>query len=128
MVVPTNSIIDWTEIFIRFLTIIITMVLIPLIRSYTEKKKSELSADQLETVQYWVEVGVRWAKQWLWSETGQKKKEEVLIYVAGKLLDLGIDISDEDLDRIIEAVYERVKNETITIEPLPLEPPSEQVM
>ena len=103
--------IDWTEVIIGICTVIITGVLVPLIRTSWLQKKSEMTQEQQETIQYWTEIGVRWAKQWLSSETGEKKKAEVMVYVSDKLTELGIAVSDADLDKIIEAVYESVKKE-----------------
>lgn len=103
--------IDWTEIIIAICTVLITGVLVPLIRAVWLQKKSEMTQEQQEAVQYWTEIGVRWAKQWLSSETGEKKKAEVMVYVSDKLTELGIKVSAADLDKIIEAVYEQVKKE-----------------
>lgn len=103
--------IDWTEVIIGICTILITGVLFPLIRTAWMQKKSEMTQEQQETIQYWTEIGVRWAKQWLQSESGEKKKAEVMVYVSDKLTELGIKVSAADLDKIIEAVYESVKKE-----------------
>lgn len=103
--------IDWTEIIIAICTVLITGVLVPLIRAVWRQKKSEMTQEQQEAVQYWTEIGVRWAKQWLQTESGEKKKAEVMVYVSDKLMELGIKVSAADLDKIIEAVYERVKKE-----------------
>ncbi len=103
--------IDWTEVIIGICTILITGVLVPLIRTIWTQKKNELTADQQAIIQYWTEIGVRWAKQWLSSEPGTKKKAEVMVYVSDKLTELGIEVSAADLDKIIEAIYESVKKE-----------------
>lgn len=104
-------IIDWTEVIIAVCGILITGIVIPLLKNLHTESKARLSADTQATIEYWTEVGVRWAKQWLQSETGQRKKAEVMSYVNEKLYELGIEVSVSDLDRIIEAVYERVKAE-----------------
>lgn len=104
--------IDWTEVIIAICSIVITGVLIPLINNLRKDAKNKLTESQVQTVDYWTEVSVRWAKQWLQSETGEVKKREVLDFLTGKMNSLGIDIEAEDLDKLIEAVYERVKAET----------------
>ena len=92
--------IDWTEVIIGICSIVITGIMIPLINA----KRKE--------VKYWTEVGVRWAKQWLWSESGQKKKAEVTDFLNKKLAELNLNMTAEDIDKIIEAIYERVKAES----------------
>ena len=103
--------INWTEVIIGICSILITGVLVPLITTKWKLAKADMSQSTQDTIEYWVEVGVRWAKQWLQSETGEKKKSEVLEFVSSKLGEIKIDVSASDLDRIIEAVYEQVKAE-----------------
>lgn len=103
--------INWTEVIISVCSILITGVLIPFLTTKWKNAKEEMSQATQETIEYWVEVGVRWAKQWLQSETGEKKKAEVLSFVSEKLKELKINVSADELDKIIEAVYEQVKTE-----------------
>ena len=104
--------VNWTEVIIGVCSIVITGVIVPLVTAKWKIAKSEMSKEKQETVLYWTEVSVRWAKQWLQSETGEKKKEEVLRFVSGKLQELKIDVSADELDKIIESVYEQVKKES----------------
>lgn len=94
--------IDYTEVIISICSIIITGILVPILKSKLDKSKRE-------KIEYWVEIGVRWAKQYLTSETGEMKKELVTLYLADKFAELGLKVSVSDVDKIIEAVYERVK-------------------
>lgn len=103
--------INWTEVIISLCTLIITGVLVPLVTAKWKIAKSEMSKETQETILYWTEVSVRWAKQWLASEPGEKKKAEVLQFVSNKLQELKINVSADELDKIIEAVYEQVKKE-----------------
>lgn len=103
--------INWTEIIISLCGLLITGVLIPFITTKWNIAKSEMSRETQETILYWTEVSVRWAKQWLSGESGEKKKEEVLQFVSAKLKELKIELSAEELDKIIECVYEQVKKE-----------------
>lgn len=103
--------IDWTEIIIALCSLLITGVLVPLITTRWKTAKAEMSQSTQEIVDYWVEVGVRWAKQWLQSQSGETKKAEVLKFVSAKLAKLKIKVSADELDRIIEAIYEQVKAE-----------------
>ena len=104
--------VNWAEVIIGVCSIVITGVIVPLVTAKWKIAKSEMSKEKQETVLYWTEVSVRWAKQWLQSETGEKKKEEVLRFVSGKLQELKIDVSADELDKIIESVYEQVKKES----------------
>lgn len=103
--------IDWTEVIIALCSLLITGVLLPLITTKWKTAKAEMSQSTQEIVDYWVEVGVRWAKQWLQSQSGETKKAEVLRFVSTKLAELKINVSADELDRIIEAIYEQVKAE-----------------
>lgn len=71
----------------------------------------ELDQNTQDIISFWTSIAVKWAKQWLQSETGEKKKEEVLAFVSAKMQELKIDVTTEELDKIIEAVYSEVKNE-----------------
>ena len=103
--------VNWTEVIISLCTLIITGVLVPLVTAKWKIAKSEMSKETQETILYWTEVSVRWAKQWLASEPGEKKKAEVLQFVCNKLQVLKINVSADELDKIIECVYEQVKKE-----------------
>jgi hypothetical protein len=103
--------VNWTEVIISLCTLIITGVIVPLVTAKWKIAKSEMSKETQETILYWTEVSVRWAKQWLASEPGEKKKAEVLQFVSSKLQELKINVSADELDKIIEAVYEQVKKE-----------------
>lgn len=103
--------IDWTEVVISLCALVVTGVFVPCIRTLVKNEKATFDQKTQETIEYWVEIGVRWAKQWLASETGEKKKEEVLAYTSSKLTELGIKVTDEDLDKLIESIYEQVKTE-----------------
>lgn len=103
--------INWTEVIIALCSLLITGVLVPLITTKWKTAKAEMSQSTQEIVDYWVEVGVRWAKQWLQSQSGETKKAEVLSFVSAKLAELKINMSADELDRIIEAIYEQVKAE-----------------
>lgn len=103
--------IHWEEVIIGLCTLLITGVLVPLIRTKWQNAKMELDQNTQDIISFWTSIAVKWAKQWLQSETGEKKKEEVLAFVSAKMQELKIDVTTEELDKIIEAVYSEVKNE-----------------
>lgn len=103
--------INWTEVIISLCSLVITGILIPLITTRWKEAKAEMSKSTQETIEYWTEIGVRYAKQWLSTESGEKKKEAVLDFVSDKLKELKINVSPSELEKVIEAVYEKVKKE-----------------
>lgn len=103
--------INWTEVIISLCSLVITGILIPLITTRWKEAKAEMSKSTQETIEYWTEIGVRYAKQWLSTESGEKKKEAVLDFVSDKLKELKISVSPSELEKVIEAVYEKVKKE-----------------
>ena len=74
--------------------------------------KRQLSEEEYKQLNDITETAVRWAKQWLDTATGEEKKEEVLRYLEEKTSELGLNITDDDIDKAIEAAYEKVKKET----------------
>ena len=85
---------------------VLTYVITPAIKTWRETK---LSKEQRETLDYWITVGVRWAKQWMQSATGEEKKEKVMEFVLAKCAELGLPYTQEDIDKAIEAIYESIK-------------------
>ena len=57
------------------------------------------------------ETAVRWARQWMQTNTGEEKKERVLRYLRKKIQALGLDTDEEDIDKAIEGVYDKIKHE-----------------
>ena len=74
--------------------------------------KRQLSEEEYRQLNDIAETAVRWAKQWLDTATGAEKKEEVLRYLEEKTSELGLNITADDIDKAIEAAYEKVKKET----------------
>lgn len=76
--------------------------------------KRQLSQEDYKQLNDITETAVRWAKQWLDTATGVEKKEEVLRYLEEKTSELGLNITADDIDKAIEAAYEKVKKEPET--------------
>ena len=74
--------------------------------------KRQLCEEEYKQLNDITETAVRWAKQWLDTASGAEKKEEVLRYLEEKTSELGISVSADDLDKAIEAAYEKVKKES----------------
>lgn len=78
-------------------------------RALAKRQLSEADYKQLLDT---ADTAVRWAKQWLDTATGSEKKEEVLQYLERKTSELGLNITADDIDKAIEAAYEKVKKES----------------
>lgn len=74
--------------------------------------KRQLSEEEYKQLLDIADTGVRWAKQWLNTKTGAEKKEEVLRYLEEKTAELGLNVTADDLDKALEAAYEKVKKES----------------
>ena len=107
--------IDWTQVVISLAVVIITGVIIPVGKMCYNKLKTEIeaitTAEQREAIESLAEALVRWAKQYLWKETGEEKKKQVMKKLVKWLKKKGIDVDYEYLDTIVESIYEQVKKE-----------------
>lgn len=76
-----------------------------------ETAKAQMSEEDYNSLMKWTEIAVRWARQWMKTATGEEKKEEVMLFVLKKADQLGLLVDEEDIDKVIEAVYDRIKKE-----------------
>lgn len=76
-----------------------------------ETAKNKLGEDEYNSLMKWTETAVRWARQWMKTATGEEKKEEVMLFVLKKADKLGLAVDEEDIDKMIEAIYDKVKKE-----------------
>jgi len=88
---------------------VVTYVVVPAIKNWKTTKLTESQQDQLA---FWVTLGVRWAKQWMQTSTGQEKKAQVMSWVQEKVKELSLPFTNDDIDKAIEAIYETVKDVT----------------
>ena len=75
--------------------------------------KRQLSEEEQKQLLDTADTAVRWAKQWLDTKTGAEKQEEVLQYLESKISELGLNVTAEDIDKAIEAAYEKIKKESV---------------
>ena len=73
--------------------------------------KRQLSEEEYKQLSDITETAVRWAKQWLDTASGAEKKEEVLRYLEEKTAEIGLNVTADDMDKALEAAYEKVKKE-----------------
>lgn len=99
-----------------FITIIMLVIVVAGAAIYTAPAralaKRQLSEEEQKQLLDTADTAVRWAKQWLDTKTGAEKKEEVLQYLERKTSELGLNVSAEDMDKALEAAYEKVKKES----------------
>lgn len=91
------------KVIVSVATALITVYLIPYIKSQTKTKRQE-------EVLSMVEVAVRAAEQTL--NSGKVKKAEVVTFVTSWLDQRGIKITEEQLDKLIESAVYSMNNET----------------
>lgn len=73
--------------------------------------KKKTTKEEYETLLELAEIAVRWAKQWMQTASGEEKKEEVYRYLIERCRGLGLEFTEEDIDKAIEASYEAIKKE-----------------
>ena len=94
---------DYTQIIsavIALISALVSAFLIPWI-------KTKIDAEKLQTVQAYVEIGVKAAEQLYAASEGDKKKAYVISFLAGK----GIKFDVETVDKLIEAAVLQLHHE-----------------
>lgn len=70
--------------------------------------KNNISAKDMETIVFWVRFAVRCADQLFTPEEWEKKKQYVLGYVIDMAAKLGIKLTEEDINVLIEAAVNEI--------------------
>lgn len=70
--------------------------------------KSNVSAKDLETITFWVRFAVRCADQLFTPEDWEQKKQYVLAYVIDKAASLGLKLTEEDINVLIESAVNQI--------------------
>lgn len=76
--------------------------------------KNNISAKDMETIVFWVRFAVRCADQLFTPEEWEKKKQYVLSYIIDKVAEIGIKLSEEDINTLIEACVNQIHHGGIT--------------
>ena len=92
---------------------LICLVIILLLTKYVKPIfVNTVGKDKLSQIKEWMMIFVKAAEQVLGAGTGEEKKKMVMDYITAKAQELDIDISDIDIDAILEAaVYNLSNNE-----------------
>lgn len=81
---------------------LVTGVVIPWIRN-------KIGADKFAKLEEYTDLAVRTAEMIFTIEEWKEKKEYVLEYVSGKAKEIGLDMSAEDINVLIEGIVNEVK-------------------
>lgn len=96
----SEMIVQIASIFITLVGVAFTYILLPLL-------KSKLSIEKQKHIEYWVRFAVGAAEQiFKGTNMGKMKKEYVIKFLEKKNIDLTI----EELDILIEAIVNQIKN------------------
>ena len=88
---------------IMVLSVLVTAVIIP----YIKEKIGESKYDELT---YFVKYAVRCAEQMYTPEEWKEKKEYVTAYIIKKAQEININLSEEDIDVLIEGIVNEIKH------------------
>lgn len=70
--------------------------------------KNNISSKDMETIIFWVRFAVRCADQLFTPEQWQEKKKYVMAYVIDMVAKLGIKLTEEDINVLIEAAVNEI--------------------
>ena len=65
--------------------------------------KNNISAKDMETIVFWVRFAVRCADQLFTPEQWEQKKQYVTQYIIDKVAELGLKLTEEDINVLIES-------------------------
>ena len=88
---------------IMILSVLITSVIIP----YVKGKIGESKYDELT---YFVKYAVRCAEQIYTPDQWKEKKEYVTTFIINKAKEININLSEEDIDILIEGIVNEIKH------------------
>lgn len=98
------------KIVVSVATALVTVYLIPYLKSQTQNKK-------MDEIVAMIDVAVRAAEQTIKvsENTGKTKKAEVITFITHWLNDRKINITDEQLDKLIESAVYSMNNATAEV-------------
>ena len=88
---------------VAVLSVLITSVVIPYI-------KEKIGEGKYNESKYYVEYAVRCAEQLYTPEQWEEKKKYVMTYIVRKAEELGINMTTEDLNILVEGIVNEVKH------------------
>lgn len=100
------------QLFLQIISGVITIVF-ALISAYVIPwLKTKISKDQIETLNYYLELAVKCANQIYTEAQWQEKKQYVTNYIVDVINNkLSLTLTDQDIDTLIEGMVNHVKKE-----------------
>lgn len=100
------------QLFVQVVSAVITIVF-SLISAYVIPwLKAKISKDQIETLNYYLELAVKCANQIYTEEQWQEKKQYVTNYIVDVINNkLSLTLTEQDIDTLIEGMVNHVKRE-----------------
>lgn len=113
------------EIILKALELVIMILSAVFCRYAIPWMKQKLENDKVREAAQWVMYAVRWAEQVYESRTGIERKEAVLSFMKTVLNELGVELSEKQLDTLIEAAVNAMNDAKRTEIAATLEVPKE---
>lgn len=100
------------QLFVQVVGAVITII-VSLISAYVIPwLKAKISKDQIETLNYYLELAVKCANQIYTAEQWQEKKQYVTSYIVDVINNkLSLTLTEQDIDTLIEGMVNHVKKE-----------------
>ena len=100
------------QLFVQVVSAVITII-VSLISAYVIPwLKAKISKDQIETLNYYLELAVKCANQIYTAEQWQEKKQYVTNYIVDVINNkLSLTLTEQDIDTLIEGMVNHVKKE-----------------
>ena len=100
------------QLFVQVVSAVITII-VSLISAYVIPwLKAKISKDQIETLNYYLELAVKCANQIYTAEQWQEKKQYVTSYIVDVINNkLSLTLTEQDIDTLIEGMVNHVKKE-----------------
>ena len=89
---------------IMVLSVVVTSVVVPYIKERIGEKK-------FQELQEYIEYAVRCAEQLYTKEQWAEKKKYVMSYVVSKAKELGLELTEHDIDIMVEGIVNLVKHD-----------------
>lgn len=99
------------DIIFEVLKLAVMVIALLVAKHFIPWVKTKIGAEELNTAKEWAKSAVLMAQQVLWQDTGENKKAFVTEFLEKILAEKGIEITDEQLNVLIEAAVKQMKNE-----------------
>lgn len=85
------------------------------LNKWTEKIQNDNEQNKWDIIAYWLNVGIRWAEQTIVGDgLGAERKAKVIAFLKDHIPHLLDEVSDDAVDKALEAMFLNFKNEQNT--------------